>query len=111
MLDGELKFYPNQVRVKVTGSENFQIWTHTKLDTDMVIGNECRFPYYESLRPVPGRNEAGIFDYVLGARTPNLGYLTKSAKRKVYFLGHGLGRDSTAIGHPLYSEIEVVKMV
>ena len=39
------------------------------IDSDRVNGSEWRFPYYESLGPSQGRNNAGIFDFVPGARS------------------------------------------
>ena len=53
-----------------------------------VNGSEWRFRYYESTGSSPGRDGAGIFNFVPGAL--NLGYLTESAMGRVCFLGHGM---------------------
>ena len=62
--------------------ENWELLPHAKsIGSDRVNGSECRFPYYESLGPSPGRIGAIMLDFVpLGHVTPNLRYLGKSPK-------------------------------
>ena len=54
-------------RARSRDTESRQIWPQARsISSDRVNGSEWRFPYYQSLEPSPGRNGAGIFDFVPG---------------------------------------------
>ena len=60
----------SRVTVNVTGVRKLSKYgSRRTICSDSVHRSERRFPYYESLEPSPGRNGAGIFDFVPGARS------------------------------------------
>ena len=74
-------------------SKSFQIWLHA-ISIGRGQGSEWRFQYYESLGLSAGRNRVGFFISSQGCHvTTNLGYLTKSSKPRIHFLGHGMRSD------------------
>ena len=83
-------------KIKVTGVRNITAVRKLSnmplagsIGSDKVNGSDRRVPNYESPEPCTGRDGAEIFDFVPGLShvTPNLDYLTKSAKCTVYLSG------------------------